>query len=73
MVEAMCWEVYLIWQKKIIENCDKSMITKHLIFPICFFQREIIFQYFTNLLNSKLISELFQVIKQFSFVFMQHN
>ena len=26
----MCWEVYLIWQKKIIENHDKSKITKHL-------------------------------------------
>ena len=30
----MCWEVYLIWQKKIIENRDKSKITKHLIFSI---------------------------------------
>ena len=39
----MCWEDYLIWQKKIIENRDKSKITKHLIFPICFYQREIIF------------------------------
>ena len=28
------------------------------------------FQYFTNLLNSKLISELVQVIKQFSCVFL---
>ena len=43
MEETMCWEVYLIWQKKIIENRDKSEITKHLIFPICFCQREIIF------------------------------
>ena len=39
----MCWEVYLIWQKKINENRDKSKITKHLIFPINFCQREIIF------------------------------
>ena len=43
MVETMCWEVYLIWQKKIIENRDKSNIIKHLIFPICFSQREMIF------------------------------
>ena len=38
-------EVYLIWQKKIIENRDKSKITKHLIFPICFCQREKIFNF----------------------------
>ena len=37
MVETMCLEVYLIWQKKIIENRDKLKITKHLIFPICLF------------------------------------
>ena len=43
MVETMCWKVYLIWQMKIIENRDKSKITKHLIFPICFCQRELIF------------------------------
>ena len=36
MVETMFWEVYLIWQKKIIENRNQSKITKHLIFPICF-------------------------------------
>ena len=30
----------MIWQKKIIENCDKLKITKHLIFSICFSQRE---------------------------------
>ena len=29
MVETMCWEVYLILQKKIIENRDKSKIIKH--------------------------------------------
>ena len=40
LLETMCLEVYLIWQKKIIENRDKS---KHLIFPICFCQKEIIF------------------------------
>ena len=30
-------------KKKIIENRDKSKITKHLIFLICLCQREIIF------------------------------
>ena len=50
--------MYLIWQKKIIENRDKSMITKHFKFPICFCQRESIFIFFTNLISSKLISEL---------------
>ena len=30
-------------KKKIIENRDKSKINKHLIFPICFCQRKIIF------------------------------
>ena len=58
MIKTMCLEVYLIWQKKIIENCDKSMITKHFIRPFCFCQREAIFNFFTNLINSKLISEL---------------
>ena len=44
MVETMCWEVYLIWQKKIIdESRDKTKITNDLIFPICFCQRETIF------------------------------
>ena len=32
-------------------------ITKYLVFPICFCQRET-FYFFTNLINSKLISEL---------------
>ena len=41
-----------------MENRDKSKINKHLIFPICLCQRETIFQFFTNLINSKLISEL---------------
>ena len=36
MLETMCWEVYLIWQMKIVKNCDKSKITKHLIIPIVF-------------------------------------
>ena len=31
-------KVYLIWQKKVIENHDKSKITKHLILPIRFCQ-----------------------------------
>ena len=35
----------MIWQKKIIENRDKSKITKHLIFPIFFCQRETIFNF----------------------------
>ena len=39
----MCWEVYLIQQKKIIENRDKSKIAKHLMFHICCCQKETIF------------------------------
>ena len=31
-----------IWQKKYIENRDETKITKHLIFSICFRQRETI-------------------------------
>ena len=58
MVQTMCSEVYLIWQKKIIENRDKSKITKHLIFPICFMSKGDSFQFFTNLIILKLISEL---------------
>ena len=33
----------MIWQKKIIKNHDQSKITKHLIFPICFCQGDLIF------------------------------
>ena len=45
--------------KEIIENFDKSKNTKHLIFPICFLSKGDIFHFFfTNLVNSKLISEL---------------
>ena len=44
--------------KKVIENCDKKKITKYLIFLICFCQRETFYNFFTNLINSKLISEL---------------
>ena len=40
------------------ENHDKSKITKYLIFPICFCQRATFYIFFTNLINSKLISEL---------------
>ena len=59
MVEIMCLEVYLNWQKKSIENRDKSKITKHVILPICFVKgRQFSFFFFTNLINSKLISEL---------------
>ena len=43
--------------KENYRNRDKSKITKHLIFPICFCQRETIFIFFT-LINLKLISEL---------------
>ena len=39
-------------KEKNIKNRDKSKITKHLIFPICFCQT------LENLLNSKLISKL---------------
>ena len=35
--------ILLIWQKKLIENREKSKITKHLIFPICLYQRETIY------------------------------
>ena len=52
-----CATVYLIWLKKVIENRDKPKITKHLIFPICFVKGDN-FQIYTNLINSKLISEL---------------
>ena len=47
-------------RKKVIENGDKSKINKYLIFPICFCKRETFYKYmyFTNLMNSKLISEL---------------
>ena len=45
-------------RKKVIENRDKSKVTKYLIFPICFCQRETFYSFFTNLINSKLISEL---------------
>ena len=45
--------------KKVIENRDKSNFTKYLIFPICFCQRETFYNFFfTNWINSKLISEL---------------
>ena len=44
----------MIWQKKVIENRDKSKIKTHLIFPIFFVKG----RRFTNFINSKLISEL---------------
>ena len=50
--------MYLIWQTKVIDNHDKLKIREYLIFPICFCQRETIYVFFTNLINSKLISEL---------------
>ena len=42
---------------KSIENCDKSNITKHLIFPICFCQRETIYNFY-KFSNSKVVSAL---------------
>ena len=45
MVETMCGEVYLIRQKKIFSKIVNKM-TKHLIFPICFCQRETVFNFF---------------------------
>ena len=45
--------VYLFWQKTIIENRDKSKITKHL-----FLSKGDNFHFFTHLINSKLISKL---------------
>ena len=45
-------------RKKFVEIRDKSKITKYLIFPICFCKRETFYNFFTNLINSKLISEL---------------
>ena len=44
--------------KKVIENRDKSKITKYLLFPICFVKGRHFTFFFTNLINSKLISEL---------------
>ena len=72
MVETMCCEVYLIWQKKIIKNRDKSKITKHLIFFFFFLSKGNNFQYFTNSLNSKLISAL-DSSDQAVFNFDKHN
>ena len=53
MVGTMCGWLYLIWQNKFIENRDKSKITKHLIFSICFRQMETIYIFFTNLINRR--------------------
>ena len=44
----------------------------YIIFPICFCQRET-FSFFTNLMNSKLISELVSSDKTVSCVIMQHK
>ena len=41
-----------------MENRDKSKVTKHFIFPICYCQSETIYNFFTNLTNLKLISEI---------------
>ena len=45
-------------KKKAIENRDKSKITKYLTSPICFCPKETSYNFFTNLINSKFISEL---------------
>ena len=58
-------------KKKVIENRDKSKITKYFFF-FCFCQRETLYIFFTNLINSKLISELVSRDKFFSCVVMQH-
>ena len=58
MAETMRCEVSLNAQKIIVEYRDKLKITKHLIFPIWYCQRETIYIFFTILINSKLISEL---------------
>ena len=58
---------------KSIENRDKSKITKHLLFHICFSSKGDNLQFFTKLINSKLISALVSVISQFSCVLMQHK
>ena len=53
----------------------KASTDERLIFTIiliCFVKGRH-FPFFTNLINSKFISELFQVIKQFSYVLMQHK
>ena len=44
--------------RKLSKNRDKSKVVKYSIFPICFCQRETLYIFFTNLINSKLISEL---------------
>ena len=54
---------------KVIENRDKLKIAKYLIFPNCFCQRETFYIFFLNLINLKLISELFSSDK-FSCVLM---
>ena len=56
-------------KKKLIENRDKSKITKHLIFTIFVKGRQI----FTNLIIFNRVLNLFQVISPFSCVLMQYK
>ena len=58
----------MIWQKKVIENREKSKITKHLNFLFVFVKE----RQFTDLTNSKLISELLSSVKV-SFLVFQCN
>ena len=62
----------MVGLKKIIENRDNLKITKHLIFPICFCQREIVFNNlqirYKSKINTHLIFPIFFVKgRQFSF------
>ena len=45
-------------RNKVIDNRDKSKMTKYMIFPVCFCRRETFYNFFSNLINSKFISEL---------------
>ena len=58
-------------KKKVIENRDKSKITKYLIFPFCFRQRKTIYNFLQIWLIRNWFLILFQVI--FSCVLMQHK
>ena len=59
--------------KEVLENRDKSKITKQLKFPICFLSKGDNLQILTNMINSKLISELVSSDKSVFLSFMQHK
>ena len=61
--------ISLIWQKKVIENCDNSKNTKHLI-PLFVFAKG---RSFTNLISSKLISEPVSSDKCYLLMFFKIN